>query len=224
MRRVLAYCAFRNNAELSLPAQGVTAAEVRTMALGELRLLWSEVPWPFAPERLQKNALEFHEVVSHVFRQAAVVPFRLLSVFEDERALATFADERAEAFLADLERLKEYVQMECVVYPAPARVQTDDTSGAAYLRGKAATLQAQEQHVAAVKEALGGLARETRVREGKNGVRIFVLVDRGTEKEFRSTIEQVAIPEVLSRRVSGAWPAAEFLSERLRTPQSATTK
>lgn len=224
MSRVLAYCAFWNNPRVSLPSQGVTAADVRVLAVGELRLLWSEVEWPFVPERLQKNALEFHEVISQVFRQAAVIPYRLLSVFEDERALTAFADEHAASFLADLERLKDCVQMECVVYPAPGRVPADNSSGAAYLRGKAATLAAQEEHVAAVKEALGSLAREIRVREGKNGVRIFVLVDRGRAKEFRSMVEPLAVPESLSRRMSGPWPAAEFLSEQVRTPHGASTK
>ncbi len=221
MSRALAYCAFCHREGNALPAAGVAAAAVRVMAAGELRLLWSEVEWPFAPERLQKNALEFHEVISHVFKQTAVIPFRLLSVFEDERALAAFVAEHAETFLRDLERLKDCVQMECVVYPAPARVPADKSSGADYLRGKAEMLQAQEQQVSSVREALGPLARDVRVREGKNGTRVFVLMERGKEKEFRALIEKVAVPDLLARRTSGPWPAAEFLSEQLRTPQVA---
>lgn len=224
MSRALAYCAFCHRSELSLPAAGVTAAEVRMMEAGELRLLWSEVAWPFAPERMQKSALEFHDVVFHLLKQTAVIPFRLLSVFEDERTLAAFAAVHAEAFLQDLERLKDCVQMECVVYPAPGRTQANNSSGAAYLREKAGLLQAQEQHVAAVKEILSELAREIRVREGKNGVRVFALMERGKELLFRATVEQVAVPEALSRRVSGPWPAAEFLSERVRAPQIASAR
>jgi hypothetical protein len=222
MSRALAYCAFCHREGIALPASGVAAATVRVITTGELRLLWSEVEWPFAAERLQKNALEFHEVISHVFRQTAVIPFRLLSVFADERALAAFAAGHAETFLRDLERLKDCVQMECVVYPAPGRAAADKSSGAAYLRGKAEVLQAQEQHVSSIREGLGPVARDIRVREGKNGTRIFVLMERGKEKEFRTAVEQVAVPDSLARRISGPWPAAEFLSEQVRTPQVAS--
>ena len=221
MSRALVYCGFLHQPEISLPRAGVSSAEVRVMAERAMRLLWSEVEWPFTPEQMQKNAVEFHGVVHHVFRQAAVVPFRLLSVFEDEKAMATFTAENVDAFIADLERLKDFVQMECVVYPAPGRTQANSSSGAEYLREKAGMLRIIEQHVNDVRERLGALAHEIRVRETKNGTRIFVLTERGRESEFRSTIERIVVPEQLARRMSGPWPAAEFLSERVRAPNIA---
>jgi hypothetical protein len=63
------------------------------------------------------------------------------------------------------------------------------------------------------------LSREVRVREGKNGTRIFVLVERSRENDFRQAMSVVAIPEHLSRRVSGPWPAAEFLTDQVKMPQ-----
>jgi hypothetical protein len=169
---------------------------------------------------MQKNAVEFHGVVHHVFRQAAVVPFRLLSVFQNEKALAAFTAENADAFTADLDRLKNVVQMECVVYPAPGRVQVHRDSGAAYLREKAAMLRIIAEHVAQIRECLGALAREIRLRETRSGTRIFVLMERGREGEFRATVERATVPQLLSRRISGPWPAAEFLSEQLRAPNA----
>jgi hypothetical protein len=224
MIRALAYCAFCHSPEISLPATGVTSAMVQVMAEGELRLLWSEVGWPFAAERMQKNALEFHEVASHIFEQTAIIPFRLLSVFENEKALAAFNAEHAEVFLADLERLKDCVQMECVVYPAPSRMQPNNSSDAKYLHEKVEMLRILEQHVNAIQESLREQGREIRLREGKNGIRVFVLTERGREKEFRALVERAAIPESLSRRVSGPWPAADFLSEPMRAPQIASAK
>src|SRR5579859_5743615 len=106
MSRVLAYCGFQHGAQIALPAVGVGAAPVQQMSTGRLGLLWSEVEWPFAPDQMQRSALEFHEVVRHVFTQTAVIPFRLLSVFEDQQALRAFVAENQERFLADLERLK----------------------------------------------------------------------------------------------------------------------
>jgi hypothetical protein len=217
-KRALAYCAFLDAPEISPPPTGVGGGAVQAMAAGRLRLLWSETEWPFRAELTQKHALEFHGVVSRIFQQRAVVPFRLLSVFEDAPALAEFLAEHQEAFAADLERLKDMVQMECVIYPSPSRPKAESASGTAYLRNKAETLGRMEQQVDEVRAALGALAREIRVREAKNGTRIFVLTERGREGEFRSVVESVGVPEQLSRRVSGPWPAAEFLSEQVRMP------
>lgn len=224
MSRILAYCAFRHAPELTVPLHGVNAAAVQTASSGQLGLLWSEVEWPFDPERMQKSAVEFHEVVHQVFRQAAVVPFRLLSVFDDLPALTAFIEENQARFLEDLERLNAVVQMECVVYPLPTRVQSARSSGREYLEQKAVGLRSVEGFAREMRAALTHLSREVRVREAKNGTRIFVLVDRGRESDFRQAVSAVAIPEHLSRRVSGPWPATEFLSQQVKMPRIAGEK
>ncbi len=218
MSRILVYCGFRHAPELALPAVGVNAAPVQAAAWDELSLLWSEVEWPFDPERMQKSAVEFHEVVHQVFKQTAVIPFRLLSVFEDRAAFTNFAAENRERFLQDLHRLKGFVQMECVIYPAPSQEQVNRSSGKAYLEQKAAAMRSSEGFAQAMQDALAHLSREVRIREGKNGTRIFVLVERGRENDFRQAVTAVPIPTHLSRRTSGPWPAAEFLSEHVKMP------
>jgi len=215
--RILVYCGFRQLPELTLPAVGVNAAPVQVASFDNLNLLWSEVEWPFDPERMQKSAVEFHEVVHQVFRETAVIPFRLLSVFDDQQAFTAFAAENRQRFLQDLSRLKDFVQMECVIYPRPSQI--DRSSGKAYLEQKAVALRSSEGLAQATQDALAHLSREVRVREGKNGTRIFVLVERGRENDFRQAVTAVPIPSHLSRRMSGPWPAAEFLSEQVKMPQ-----
>lgn len=224
MSRILVYCGFRQSPELVLPAIGVNAAPVQVAALDKLQLLWSEVEWPFDPERMQKSAVEFHSVIHQVFRQTAVIPFRLLSVFQDQPAFTAFAAENRERFLEDLNRLKDFVQMECVIYPAPSQTQVDRSSGKAYLEQKAVALRSSEGFAQAMQDALGHLSRAVRIREGKNGTRIFVLVERGRENDFRQAVTAVPIPAHLSRRMSGPWPAAEFLSEQVKMPQNTGAK
>lgn len=224
MSRVLAYCGFRHGAQITLPAVGVGAVPVQLMSSGELGLLWSEVEWPIAPDKMQRSALEFHQVVRHIFNQTAVIPFRLLSVFDDQQALAAFAAENQACFLADLERLKSFVQMECVVYPAPATERQDISSGKAYLEKKAVAMRSSESFAQAVRDAVAHLSHEVRVREGKNGTRIFVLVERGRESDFRQAVSVLPLPQHLSRRISGPWPAAEFLSDQVKAPQIASQK
>lgn len=224
MSRVLAYCGFRHSAQITLPAVGVNAQPVQLMLSGELGLLWSEVEWPFAPDQMQRSALEFHQVVRHVFNQAAVIPFRLLSVFDDQQALRVFVAENQAGFLGDLERLKGFVQMECVVYPAPSQAQAGSSSGKAYLERKAVAMRSSEGFAQAVRDAVAHFSHEVRVREGKNGTRIFVLVERGREADFRKAVSVLPLPQHLSRRISGPWPAAEFLSDRVKSPQIADQK
>ncbi len=219
MSRILVYCGFRQAPEISLPGVGVNAAPVQVASFDSLSLLWSAVEWPFDPQRMQKSAVEFHEVVHQVFKQTAVIPFRLLSVFEDQQAFTAFATENRERFLQDLDRLKDVVQMECVIYPAPSQTQADRSSGKAYLEQKAVALRSSEGFVQAMQAAVAHLSREVRVRDGKNGTRIFVLVQRGRENDFRQAVTAIPIPTHLSRRTSGPWPAAEFLSEQVKMPQ-----
>ena len=185
MSRILVYCGFRQSPELVLPALGVNAAPVQLRSLDDLSLLWSEVDWPFDPQRMQRSAVEFHEVVQQVFKQTAVIPFRLLSVLDDLPAFTAFAAENRERFLQDLNRLKDFVQMECVIYPAPSQTPIDRSSGKAYLEQKAVALRSSEGLAQAVQDSVAHLSREVRVREGKNGTRIFVLVERGRENDFR---------------------------------------
>ena len=224
MTRVLAYCGFHHAAQIALPAIGVDAQPVQLMSAGCLGLLWSEVEWPFVPDQMQRSALAFHQVVRHVFDQTAVIPFRLLSVFEDQQALRAFVAENQERFLVDLERLKSFVQMECVVYPAPGQAQAGSGTGKAYLEKKAAAMRSSEGFAQAVRNAVAHLGHEVRVREGKNGTRIFVLVERGRESDFRQAVSVLPLPEHLSRRISGPWPAAEFLSEQVKAPEIANQK
>jgi hypothetical protein len=218
--RILVYCGFRHAPEISLPAVGVNATRVQVASFDNLDLLWSEVEWPFDSQQMQKSAVEFHEVVHQVFRQAAVIPFRLLSVFEDQQAFTAFAAENRHRFLEDLNRLKDFVQMECVIYPAPSQTAVDRSSGKAYLEQKAVALRSSQALMQAIQDALAHLSRGIHVRENKNGTRIFVLVERGRENDFRQAVAAVPVPIHLSRRVSGPWPAAEFLSEQVKMPQS----
>ena len=222
MTKVLAYCAFLHRQGVSLPDSGVNGAALQQEMQGDLRLLWSEMDWPFDSSNLQRNAVEFHRVVSHMFSQGAVVPFRLLSVFDDRQSVADFIAAHHAGFVADLERLQNLVQMECVLYFAPRPGVR--TSGKDYLERKAELLQRAEEFLQSINNALGTISKGIRVRESRNGSRIFVLVERGDEEKFQSIVQDLPIPERLARRIAGPWPPAEFLSDSVKMPQITGTK
>ena len=219
MKRALAYCAFLDREGISRPRSGVGGETVNEIAQGPLRLLWSEVEWPFDSAALQRNAVEFHGVVSHMFSQGAVVPFRLLSVFDDQESLAAFVVAHHTGFVADLERLADFVQMESVIYVGREAAATG-ISGKAYLELKAELLRGVEGYIQRLREALDPICHGVKARESKNGSRVFALVKRGNEAKFHELVEKVPIPERLSRRLSGPWPASEFLSEAVRMPEA----
>ncbi len=223
MKRVLPYCVFLADECVELPQFGVDGQRVNLLEQGDLRVLWSEVEWPYQPSAMQRHAVEFHDVVRQVFLKVAVVPFRLLSVLESEAALQELIAARADDFLADLKRLSDVVQMECVIYfITQHRVAAE--SGTAYLKEKVALFQEVRRLAQQVQAELAQVARVLTMREVRSGIRIFVLVERGQEQQFKAAVESVPVPEGLSRRTSGPWPAAEFLSDGLKSPQPAPVK
>lgn len=219
MTKTLAYCAFLLRGGISLPESGVSGAPVQEITHGDLGLLWSEVDWPFEPSTLQQSAMEFHRVVDHMFSQGVVVPFRLLSVFDHRQSLEHFIAAHETTFSTDLERLQNLVQMECVLYPAPKPIA--GSSGRDYLEQKATALHGIEAFIQTMKAALGPLVKDLRVKESKKGSRIFVLVERGHEEQFHSSVRPLPVSEGLTRRTSGPWPPAEFLSDSVKTPEMA---
>lgn len=221
MIRVLGYCGFLDRNGVLLPEIGVDGAAVSVLAENGLRVLWSDVNWPFEANSLQRHAVEFHRVVHHVFAQTAVVPFRLLSLFENKEDLRRLLRQNSETFSADLERLAGLVQMECVSYFVPQREQLEPTSGTQFMKQKAGMWKSLEEYSERVQHTLATISRGVRIREVKSGRRLFVLVERGREQQFRETVQGLPLPAGMKCRTSGPWPAAEFLSDSVRAPQVA---
>lgn len=190
---------------------------------GELRLLWSEVEWPFEPSTFQQKAVEFHQTVHYLFKQTGVIPFRLLSIFDHQQSLSGFAARHGSGFIVDLKRLEDAVQMECIIFFKSPGLP-DLSSGSAYLRQKAGLQHLLEEFGGNLQTALSAVSASLRIREVKNGKRIYCQVQRGQEELFRTTAQGVQMPDSLERRVSGPWPATEFLSESVKMPEVAGQK
>jgi gas vesicle protein GvpL/GvpF len=206
-RRAVAYCAFAHVEGLARPATGINAAPVQEIVHDRLRVLWSDVEWPFAPALLQRHAVEFHDVVTQVFTTIAVAPFPLLTIFPGLRELQDFVAARAGGIMADLDRLRDLVQMECVLYVIGDRARA----------GLSGEMRGALAHSAAQLElALAAFGAETRIREVKSGFRIFTLVRRGAEAQFQGVVNEIMLPKQISRRTSGPRPAVEFLTQPLK--------
>lgn len=220
MSKVLAYCAYLPGEGIQHPADGVGGTQVQAITHGGLRVLCSEVAWPFAGQDLQQCAVEFHGVVDHIFQRTAVAPFHLLTVFENREALSGFTQQHSTAIIADLERLRNFVQMECVLYVVGSRAGGNEQAPRARPHYDADALGRLAAHAGEVCAALESVAREVKVHTEATSRRIFALVERGKEQSFHHVLQGLALPELVSRRFKGPRPAAEFCSVRLQAPGS----
>jgi hypothetical protein len=111
--------------------------------------------------------------------------------------------------------------MEAVVYTV-AEKSVAAASGKEYLQAKAQQANAVREHAQMLRDRVAEISADVHLRENKNGIRLFALVRRGAEQKFKETITQLEIPKGLSRRVSGPWPTAEFMSGEVKMPALVT--
>lgn len=213
---ILAYCIVEANPTLTLPASGVRGIAVQTLSHGGMQCLFSK----FEPDDLvgqaliREAALEFNRVLQDLLRQGAVVPFRFPTILSDENELAAFLAQHAAEYESALRRLRDTVQMEVRLdWRTPPAAHGEQQSGAEYLRGRRAQHRQMQRAAAQLRAAVGACIRDWRLRESGNGVRCYALIARDELNRFLSQVKGVVVPPEYVARVTGPWPATEFLKE-----------
>ncbi|MEO5936083.1 MAG: GvpL/GvpF family gas vesicle protein [Terriglobales bacterium] len=196
----------------SLPPHGVRSAPVETLRRGALVCYFSRYesfPGGSADE-LKRDALDFHWTVNYVFQKQAVIPFRFPTLLPAQDDLEKFLERNSGVYLADLQRLRDRVQME-VRFSMPEVTPVSGT-GTAYLKAKFDATQRVVQ--------LENLMKSAAEAEWKQrGNRYFALIPRAVVTEFRDKIAGLGQATL---RVSGPWPPTEFVNcypEASRTDQ-----
>src|SRR5256885_6628898 len=157
--------------------------------------------------RLRASALEFHQVLTNVFRSGAIIPFRFPTTFETETELTEHLTERSSEYTALLDKFSDLVQMEVRV-TSPFKTQSE--SGAQYLKARQTARLAIEKFEAELRAALSSILKDWRHRASKEGIRAFALVARGGVAEFGKIMQSTPVPDGMKVRVSGPWPVSEF--------------
>ena len=186
----------------SLPPQGVRSTPVETLRRGALVCYFSRYesfPGGSADE-LKRDALDFHWTVNHVFEKQTVIPFRFPTLLAADADLENFLKRNRDAYLADLQRLRDRVQME-VRFSMPEVAPASGT-GTAYLKAKFDATQKVVELENLMKSAV---AAEWKQR----GPRYFALIPRAVVTEFRDKLAGLG---QASLRVSGPWPPSEFVN------------
>ncbi|MCU1270526.1 MAG: Gas vesicle synthesis GvpLGvpF [Acidobacteriaceae bacterium] len=210
---ILLYCIAKRDVQASNSLIGVAGDPVVRTEIGPLATFTScntdSAVW-LRPE-LKASALEFHRVLSEVFKSAAIIPFRFPTIFESAEFLAEHLQERSSEYKALLEKFSDVVQMEIrLTHPG---VGTRSGSGMEYLKERQTSVRATERFEIDVRAILSSLVKDWRQRTSKDEIRGFALIDRDQVAEFRNIMLNASVPDGLKVRISGPWPVSEFIEQ-----------
>ena len=218
---VLVYCLSELLA-IAIPEKGVGELAVESLEQDGIRCFFSrsdsrdQILGPPARE----TALAFHSVITSVFRQVAVIPFRFPTILEDETELRTHLTEQESTYREALIHVRNLVQMELHLLPKPAFQEKQGSeevpanlTGTEYLRARQVEQRKLADLSAALRQIGGSLIRDWRERRSAHGLRCFALIERHSIGHFNDLIMTTQVAPELSARVSGPWPASEFIQQ-----------
>src|SRR4029077_10401630 len=131
---ILLYCIAKRDVQVRTSLTGVAGDPVVRAETGPLATFTSHntdsAVW--LRSELKASAIEFHRVLSEVFKSSAIIPFRFPTIFESEEQLAKHLQERSSEYNGLLEKFSDMVQMEIrLTHPG---LGTLSGSGTEYLK------------------------------------------------------------------------------------------
>jgi hypothetical protein len=175
--------------------------------------------------QLRNAALTFHGVLEKIFEQTAIIPFRFPTVLPREPELIAYMAEHSVEYRAALTRLRDVVQMEIklqfkdsrllpsLAEPSSSRATDMKPSGREYLQKIRARQEKLEVAAKDLRQACLFFTKGWRQRDSNEGIRCFALVERASVVKFQTQIRTVTLEDDLDARLSGPWPASQFLKE-----------
>jgi hypothetical protein len=210
---ILFYCIAKADAPATSSLTGVAGDPIVRIELENLAAFISnnteKSNW-LRPQ-LQASALEFHRVLSEIFKSTAIIPFRFPTVFDNEEQLTQLMQERANEYSALLDKFRDLVQMEIRV--TNPDLTTLSESGTQYLKLRQTARAVIDKFTAELHAPLSALLQGWRQRPSKDGTRAFALIKRNHVSDFRNMMRNTPVPRELSVRASGPWPVSEFIEQ-----------
>jgi hypothetical protein len=210
---LLLYCVAKPSALQDESQPGVAGTPVSCIECSNLAAFVSRSDhreiWLQAP--LSTSALEFHRVLTGLFKSAAIIPFRFPTILENDQELAELLNQQSSAYNTLLSKFENWTQMEArVSYSNPGR-PAPTGSGTEYLLERQRRQRMLADFGSELGTAVFSVAGEWRQRTMKSGLRCFALVERNRVAEFKERMRSISVPARLKVRVSGPWPVTEFL-------------
>ncbi len=216
---LLLYCVTATHDSTPTLQSGVGGSAVEEVEHSGLRCFFSRISGPNEFEgAIRESALQFHAVLQQLFRNQAVIPFRFPTFLQDDSELAGYLRQHS-GYHASLARLRDLVQMEIrISYQESAATAPTDTqggdlekSGSKYLRDRQARKKKLEAAAEQFHQAGHTWIGEWRTRQSQDKIRCFALVNRSSVRDFEHALANVQVPADLTVRITGPWPASEFV-------------
>ena len=210
---LLLYCIAKPSAlqdESQLGAAGTPLSRIEGSNLAAFvsrndhREVWLQAP-------LSTSALEFHRVLTELFKSAAIIPFRFPTILENDQELTELLNQRSGEYNTLLSKFENWTQMEARVSHSTSGGSGATGSGTEYLLERQRRQRALADFGSELGAAAFSVAGEWRQRSVKSGLRCFALVERNRVVDFKEKMRSISVPAGLKVRVSGPWPVTEFL-------------
>jgi hypothetical protein len=213
---VLAYCITETEPDIQVPSRGLEGQAIRSLTESGLRCFISDYGKEAAGKPVRESALTFSRVLQDIFGQVAIIPFCFPTLLPSESEISDFVRENAAEYRKALSRLRDSVQMDVHIgfCDPEQKLEARDESGTDYLRKRLSRHQHLEGVAEEFRRAAQPLIQDWRQREVAAGIRGHALVARGLAASFLEKIAGIEIPADFNVRVTGPWPAAEFLKEK----------
>lgn len=213
---VLAYCITELEPRINVPAIGVQGNAIRSLKESGLCCFVSNYSDEPSTKPVREHALTFSRVLQDMFGQIAIIPFCFPTLLADQAELSAFVREHAAQYHEELSRLRDAVQMEVQVNlpQADPKAGLIQQSGRDYMRTRQLRHQKLDAAVQEFRRAGQTYIQDWRQRDTNTGIRGFALVPRSAVPSFLETMGRVALPPDLNARVTGPWPATEFLKDK----------
>ena len=212
---VLAYCITETEPELRVPSTGLEGRPVRFLAESGLRCFISDYGNEAAGKSVRQSALSFNRVLQDIFAQVAIIPFCFPTLLPSESEISDFVRENAAEYRKALSRLRHSVQMDVrISFRDPEqKLESRNESGTDYLSSRLSRHQRLEAVAQEFRRLGQPFIQDWHQREIASGMRGHALVARSLAASFLEKMAHVPVPADLQARVTGPWPAAEFLKE-----------
>lgn len=195
---------------------GVAGATVQCIEVCELTCFYSENS-ALAASNTRQTALEFHQVVNSLFEKTDIIPFRFPTLLADRAELTSEFEKHAPEYHQGLAIIRGRVQIEIRIAFRDKgendKTRAEANSGGDYLRARYDHHRQLRSAAEVLRTAGGELIERWREREYSDHLRCFGLVARGSFTAIQGALSRAAISSNLLARVSGPWPATEFLRE-----------
>jgi hypothetical protein len=212
---VLAYCITETEPDIQVPSVGLEGHAIRSLTESGLRCFISDYGKEAAGKPVRESALTFSRVLQDIFGQVAIIPFCFPTLLPSESEISDFVRENAAEYRKALSRLRDSVQMDVHIgFGDKHKLEARDESGTDYLRKRLSRHQHLEGVAEEFRRAAQPLIQDWRQREVAAGIRGHALVARGLAASFLEKMAGIEIPADFNVRVTGPWPAAEFLKEK----------